>query len=58
MDVFDLAGRRVGSGALVAQGPFLRGRLGADVTRAWLAGVYFVRVRGASGPAQRLVVLR
>jgi hypothetical protein len=58
VDVFDLAGRRVGSGPLVAQGPFLHGRLGADVTRAWLAGVYFVRMRGASGPAQRLVVLR
>jgi immune inhibitor A len=58
VDVFDLAGRRVGGGEIVAQGPFRRGRIGPDATRGWLAGVYFVRARGASGPAQRLVVLR
>ncbi len=58
VDVFDLAGRRVASSALVAQGPFLRSRLGPELTRGWQAGVYFVRVRGAAGPAQRLVVLR
>lgn len=58
VDVFDLAGRRVATTRLVAQGPVLRSRLGSELTRSWLAGVYFARVRGASGPAQRLVVLR
>jgi immune inhibitor A len=58
VDVFDLAGRRVATTGLAVQGPFLRSRLGAEVTRSWLAGVYFARMRGASGPAQRLVVLR
>ena len=58
LEVFDLAGRRVAAVGLTAEGPSLRGRLGADLTRPWLAGVYFVRPRGALGPAQRLVVLR
>jgi immune inhibitor A len=58
VDVFDLAGRRVAGATLVAEGAFLRGRLGAETTRPLLAGVYFVRVRGTAAPAQRLVVLR
>jgi hypothetical protein len=58
VEVFDLAGRRVASVDLRSQGGQLSGRLGAGLTRPWLAGVYFVRLRGASVPAQRLVVLR
>ena len=58
LDVYDLAGRRVATVELQAQGSQLTGRLGAGLTRPWLAGVYFVRLRGAPGPAQRLVVLR
>ena len=58
LEVYDLAGRRVATVDLQAQGTQLSGRLGSGLTRPWLAGVYFVRLRGASGPAQRLVVLR
>ena len=58
LEVYDLAGRRVATVDLEAQGTRLSGRLGSGLTRTWLAGVYFVRLRGASGPAQRLVVLR
>ena len=58
LEVFDLAGRRVAVVDLQPQGSQLHGRLGSGRTRPWLAGVYFVRPRGAPGPAQRLVVLR
>jgi hypothetical protein len=58
VEVFDLAGRRVASVDLRSQGSQSSGRLDAGVTRPWSAGIYFVRLRGASAPAQRLVVLR
>jgi len=58
VEVFDLAGRHVGGAIAVAQGGILHGRLGADVTRSWHPGVYFVRLPGASSPVQHLVVLR
>ncbi len=58
LDVYDLAGRRVAVVDLQPQGAQLHGRLGSALTRPWLAGVYFVRPRGAPGAAQRLVVLR
>ena len=58
LEVYDLAGRRVAVVDLQPGGAQLHGRLGSHVTRSWLAGMYFVRSRGASGPAQRLVVLR
>jgi hypothetical protein len=58
LDVFDLAGRHVATVPLESRDLVLRGRLGADLTRPWSAGVYFVRARGARGPTQRLVVLR
>lgn len=58
LEIYDLTGRRVATVDLQAQGTQLSGRLGSSLTRPWLAGVYFLRLRGASGPAQRLVVLR
>ena len=58
LEIYDLAGRRVAVVDLQPRGPGFRGRLGSGRTRPWLAGVYFVRPRGAPGPAQRLVVLR
>ena len=58
LEVYDLAGRRVAVADLRSQGSQLHGRLGSDLTRPWSAGMYFVRLRGAPGPAQRLVVLR
>ncbi len=57
-DVYDLAGRRVASVEALSQGPALRGRLPAGLTRAWAAGMYFVRPRDRAVPATRLVVLR
>jgi hypothetical protein len=58
LDVYDLGGRRVAVVDLEPQGSQLRGRIAADLTRPWQAGVYFVRPRGTRGLAQRLVVLR
>ncbi len=58
LEVYDLAGRRVAVVGLQLRGSQLHGRLGPGQTRPWLAGMYFVRPRGAPGPAQRLVVLR
>ena len=58
IEVFDLAGRRVACVDAVPQGSVLRARLSPGLTRDWPAGVYFVRPRGASSPATRLVVLR
>jgi hypothetical protein len=58
LEVYDLAGRRVAVVDLQPRDSQLHGHLGSDQTRLWLAGVYFVRPRGVSGAAQRLVVLR
>jgi hypothetical protein len=58
LEVYDLAGRRVTAVDLQPRSSQLYGHLGSGRTRPWLAGVYFVRPRGAPGPAQRLVVLR
>ena len=58
LEIYDLAGRRVAVVDLQPRGSQLHGRLGPGQTQPWQAGVYFVRLRGAPGPAQRLVVLR
>jgi immune inhibitor A len=58
LELYDLAGRRVAVVDPRSRGPQLHGRLEAGQTQRWLAGIYFVRPRGATGPAQRLVVLR
>jgi immune inhibitor A len=58
LEVYDLAGRRVAVVDLQPRGLQLHGHLGSGLTRPWLAGMYFVRPRGAPGRAQRLVVLR
>lgn len=57
VDVFDLAGRRVGSAVLGAAGIPAAGRIDGAETRAWRAGVYFARARGGGGTA-RIVILR
>jgi M6 family metalloprotease-like protein len=58
LEVYDLAGRRMAVVDLQPGGAQLHGRVGSSLTRSWQAGMYFVRLRGAPGPAQRLVVLR
>lgn len=58
LEIYDLAGRRVAVVEPRSRGSQLNGRLESGQTQPWLAGIYFVRPRGAAGPAQRLVVLR
>jgi immune inhibitor A len=58
LEVFDLLGRCLAVVPLEPRGAVLLAHLGSSLTRPWSSGVYFLRVRGDRGPAQRLVVLR
>jgi hypothetical protein len=58
LEIFDLAGRRVASAPLVADGTVLSVEVSGSVTRGWESGVYFARVLGADLDGARLVVLR
>jgi immune inhibitor A len=57
VDLFDLAGRRVESSPLGADGIPGFARIEPARTSRWAAGVYFARIRGDRGPAIRVVVL-
>jgi len=57
VDLFDLAGRRIGSARLGGPAGPGRARFDGAETRTWRAGVYFARAR-SGGPAARIVILR
>jgi immune inhibitor A len=58
LEIYDLAGRCVAVVDPQSRGPQLHGHLQSGQTQPWPAGIYFVRPRGVTDPAQRLVVLR
>ncbi len=57
VEVYDVAGRRVGAATFGAGGIAGLARIDGAETRAWRAGVYFARVKDG-GPAARIVILR
>jgi immune inhibitor A len=57
IEIFDLAGRRVGAVPLEARSDAWSGRLPPTITSRWASGVYFARLKGERA-ATRLVLLR